>query len=40
VNSHGATDVRTTIGTSGRRSARVLMMAICRTAWPKPWPVT
>ncbi len=38
--SHGATDVRTTIGTSGRRWDRALMMAIWRTAWPKPCPVT
>ena len=38
--SHGATDVRTTMGTSGRRWASALTMAIWRTACPKPCPVT
>jgi hypothetical protein len=32
ANSHGATEVRTTIATSGRRSASALMIAVWRTA--------
>ena len=35
---HRFAPVRTTIGMSGRRSRRALMISISRDAWPKPWP--
>jgi hypothetical protein len=37
--SHGATEVRRKMATSGRRRPNALMISICRDAWPKPWPL-